>query len=1444
MLQVQIALPSGKRKSLTIEKSSRVRDLKRLAQKAFGQGFLGVVTAKGHMLQDLAQSLEAAGVSDGDHLTAVVQQGQLTATAGAFAWWSDGDDTIITWGHHKVTRVFYAVEQNLRSVKQVKGTRSAAISASPYEHHYTAGAFAAIMADGSVVAWGQPECGGNSSAVRDQLRNVQQIQATGAAFAAILADGSVVTWGDPDFGSDSSAVQGELRNVKHIEATDRAFAAILQGGSVVTWGDVDFGADSSRVQPQLRSVQQIRATGNAFAAILADGSVVTWGNPEDGGDSTQVRHQLRSVQQIQSTAGAFAAFLEDGSIVTWGDPAYGGNSSAVTEQLKNVQQVKGTQGAFAAILTDGSVVTWGYAAFGGNSSAVRDRLRNVQQLQATDQAFAAILADGSVVTWGIDSSGGDNSRVKDQLQNVRQIQGTGHAFAAILSDGSLVAWGHPMSGGEFKIRTNVLDMETALSRLVWLFTTVVQCVIMCLKDAFLTGGIAPPLEAVVVWVLRDLFFSLVVFVLPEPLSRWCASKGITSVAGDLLQILLPQPLQLITSPLHFLGVSYVAAATAHRQLSFAQHLHTAFREFWLRVGIRCARVLVPYCFGAEFLRDIVQTDAGVANCHLGCQERRAAEGVHLWAIIKNSVLLATLAILATLHGLRLTGPLAILFGATSILARHDVDVALVLLEFGAVVNKGIDMPIGDSVCTSPPFVKWHQLLLQNPVQDVKDLTFSWVIPFQAPFWRTKPSEYISHLLGHEGKGSIIAALKEQGLISACSAGNGAWLEGAFSLLNVTFELTDKGLDAVNDIGRYLFAYLGMLQKSAPEKRIFEEAQRLAAIRFKFKEDASPFQLCPDIALNLQRLPPSEALCGTVLQYEFDPEAISSLLSKLTLDTVRVQFQAKILAERCTQKDTSYGSPMELLPIDPAWLESWAGALRATGTLEEGICFFGTGKWGIESKDIATKMGLHLPPPNPFIPEDLSLKPAPADNPVVPQLLSVESGVSIFHRQDDNFKQPKARVTFYIYSHYFHQDVSSYLKTALWSQCVEEALQDYAYDAQIAGMGYTLQLNDGCLKMVLSGFNDKLHVLLDAVTEKMVSMTSVPEHIFGIIVDTFGDDLRNQAYHDQPISQAQMRFQDLLNRGSSFPVLELLETLPKIQRTDLDNLCQSLFADGAHVEVLSLGNLTGNDAKQLSNKLVTGLKLTKPLKSLPYRAEAAFPTGSTLWELDSVDVDDPNHAVMMKLQLPEGLEDEMHLMLLDKLLGAKFFEILRTQQQLGYIVQMGATVPLKIPQLVALAQTEFPPDYVRGCIGKFMSEHFEFIQETLTDDEFRVCKDGLLSQLRMKPKNLREEARRYARQMNDRSFDFGRRERGASFVETLTLESFKSYVANTVMKAPQIYIQVKKVLEKDDKALPSGATNFPDPDGLRRWSGNETTVKSFGDSARWYPVNASVAPAKL
>ena len=69
--------------------------------------------------------------------------------------------------------------------------------------------------------------------MQDQLRNVQQVQAAGSAFAAILADGSAVTWGDPADGGDSSKVRHQLRNVRQVQATFGSFAAILADGSAV-----------------------------------------------------------------------------------------------------------------------------------------------------------------------------------------------------------------------------------------------------------------------------------------------------------------------------------------------------------------------------------------------------------------------------------------------------------------------------------------------------------------------------------------------------------------------------------------------------------------------------------------------------------------------------------------------------------------------------------------------------------------------------------------------------------------------------------------------------------------------------------------------------------------------------------------------------------------------------------------------------------------------------------------------------------------------------------------------------------------------------------------------------------------------------------------------------------------------------------------------------------
>ena len=78
--------------------------------------------------------------------------------------------------------------------------------------------FAALKDDGSVIAWGLFNAGGditiNELDVSSQLSSgVSQIFSTYDSFAALKEDGSVVTWGNSFNGGDSSAVSADCNPV-------------------------------------------------------------------------------------------------------------------------------------------------------------------------------------------------------------------------------------------------------------------------------------------------------------------------------------------------------------------------------------------------------------------------------------------------------------------------------------------------------------------------------------------------------------------------------------------------------------------------------------------------------------------------------------------------------------------------------------------------------------------------------------------------------------------------------------------------------------------------------------------------------------------------------------------------------------------------------------------------------------------------------------------------------------------------------------------------------------------------------------------------------------------------------------------------------------------------------------------------------------------------------
>ena len=81
---------------------------------------------------------------------------------------------------------------------------------------------------------------------------------------------------------------------------------------------------------------------------------------------------------------------------------------------------------------------------------------------------------------------------------------------------------------------------------------------------------------------------------------------------------------------------------------------------------------------------------------------------------------------------------------------------------GAVTLRSLEECISNLRGISPfPIEKHSSISRVIPVKKTHKLIMTWYLPSSLASYKTKPANYISHLLGHEGPGSLLSALKVQ-----------------------------------------------------------------------------------------------------------------------------------------------------------------------------------------------------------------------------------------------------------------------------------------------------------------------------------------------------------------------------------------------------------------------------------------------------------------------------------------------------------------------------------------------------------------------------------------------------------------------------------------------------------------------------------------------------------
>lgn len=624
----------------------------------------------------------------------------------------------------------------------------------------------------------------------------------------------------------------------------------------------------------------------------------------------------------------------------------------------------------------------------------------------------------------------------------------------------------------------------------------------------------------------------------------------------------------------------------------------------------------------------------------------------------------------------------------------------------------------------------------KPVMDSRSLELTFPYLDEETLYESQPSRYLSHLIGHEGPGSIMSYIKSRGWANGLSSGAYSVCPGSPGLFSCQVRLTEEGLKNYQEIVKVFFQYISMLKETPPQEWIFEENKNLAEIEFKFKQKspASKFTSRTSAVMQLP-LPREWLLSGDSRLRKFEPELIKKGLSYLRPDNFKLNIVSQTYPGGWDQKEKWYGTEYKSEKIPQDFMSEIKQAYMAGNAdrLSE----------------------LHLPHRNQFIPQNLDVekKDIPEeDRTVAPKLIRNDEHAQTWFKKDDTFWVPKANLFIVMRSPLPGASADNAVKARLYAELVKDALEEYAYDAELAGLNYDIASYSGGLDVEISGYNDKLSVLLSKVLETMRDLV-VKEDRFNIVKERLTRGMKNWDLQ-QPYNQVG-DYTRWLNAERGFINAQLLEELPSITAEDVQQFYPGLLRQTS-LQVLVHGNLYKEDALRLTNLVIDTLKpRALPKVQWPVLRSLVFPRGSSfVYNRTLRDPKNVNHCIEYLLYFGEKSDRALRAktLLLDQLTHEPAFDQLRTKEQLGYVVFSGTRATSTTIGYRFIIQSEKNPIYLEERIDNFLSGWRKTL-EGMSDKEFEGQKESLINKRLEKLKNLGQESGRLWTHVTSEYLDF-------------------------------------------------------------------------------------------
>jgi len=659
---------------------------------------------------------------------------------------------------------------------------------------------------------------------------------------------------------------------------------------------------------------------------------------------------------------------------------------------------------------------------------------------------------------------------------------------------------------------------------------------------------------------------------------------------------------------------------------------------------------------------------------------------------------------------------------------------------GALTHIFEDIPAG-----TPAKADWPPLYLDahkgiqiniEPLQSARRMIVTFPMPALHNNFRVKPLNYISHLLGDEGEGSLLAYLKEKGWVTNLIAGSG--IEGDdYKDFNVNFQLTKEGLAHQEAVLEALFAYIKLIRNSLSEPWRYQEKARLHALAYQYEDNPKLMPIVCEYAQHMFLFSDEEISQFRTTIDSFDRDVLDHALDYFSAENLRVKLIAPGLpTEReCRHYNARYG----VQPLAQALRQRLANP----GHID----------------------ALYLPPPNPYMGSEYSLT-LPESEYEKPVPLIKQPGLTCWFAQDHQFYSPKGDIYFSFDTPALTQSLESVAAKRIWLACLNDTLQAKYYRAEIAGLHYRLYGHQAGFSLHTRGFTNQQTLLATQLLQAVQSEVPTREQFAqrkAMQLQSLQNSLLNK-----PTNRLFSRMSVLIQRNTQAPI-DLIKALEKCEYEDMLTFSKQAL-EHYYLETFMHGNWSGQDARSFAEKIAS-LSPHAIGEALP-RQVSQLPAGTTLYH--QVPSEHEDSAVVLYLQAPSSnLKDTALCMVLEQVLAAPFFTVLRTQKQLGYVVGTGYVPQNQHPGMAFYIQSpSCSPDQLMNEITGFLFKQLEEVD--FYQEYWPTIQHNLLKQLDERDLSLSMKSQRLWISLGTADYEFNRSSQLAECVANLTFEEIRSY----------------------------------------------------------------------